>query len=288
LRPYFPSLHEFGTLDQRGDHETLDLTHFNYGNPLVFRDPWGLDPEKREACWAYPALENLITAPQVPLSLLNMEMYFYNEKIMRPNPDDIKHYPGRDQASRDHAVVLINGIRNKEEDCRYFADRVATSYGGKVVSIYNRTNGVFSDVARVAHEFMKIDTAPVINLRNVLMDLHKEGYKNIHLITHSEGCLIAKRGLETVPERIRNKINVFALASPTFIPKCYANQTHHYYSSQDIIDKFAAFTLLVEMAKGHRATYQYEHSKIIKFGEHSLSSPTYSMILDQVLESLES
>ncbi len=287
FRVYLPQFGEFCQLDARGDGYEMNLTHFNYNNPLTHCDPWGLSSQRQSSVRCVVTFDNIFVSPDQPVAMWLINNLIDREKIFIPDTNDIKHYPGRENCNKDQAVVVVNGIRNKEKDCQILADRVAQGYSGKIVSIYNRSGGAWNDLTRVANEFARRDTAPVLNLRSALCDLHEQGYQNIHLINHSEGGLIAKRALEKLADEIRDKIHVVSIASPSVIPHCYAKTAVNYYSSIDRIDNIASFSYMIGLLRGHKVSYEYKQSKIVKYSEHSIHSPTYSMILDQVLESIE-
>ena len=287
LRTYLPTVATFCQLDEREVGKVTNLTHFNFNNPLRFSDAWGLDSASLNMQRINLHLDNTYVTPQLPFSEWILEQAHASRAIYTASEEDIRHYPGRDSDDRQSAIVVVNGIRNCQCDCRELADKIAAKYSGKIVSIYNRSCGTWNDLQRVGSEFASKDTAPVINLRSALIDLHEKGYQNIHLINHSEGGLIAKRALECLSQDVRDKMNIISIASPSMIPRCYGKSVINYYSSNDSIRSLARVSSLIDKLAGHQVDFECFQSQIGKFGEHSIHCPTYSIFLDQVVESIE-
>ena len=155
-----------------------------------------------------------------------------------------------------------------------------------MVSIFNPTGGKLFDLYRLYQEYHHKDTASIINLRKVLIDLHKDGYKNIHLIVHSEGGMIARRAMEVMPWNIREKMSVHTLGSPIKIPNCYAGKVDNYESSRDWIKTISRFALIADKLHGHQISYSVLQCQHSCFAEHSIHSPTYMGAMEQIFESI--
>lgn len=288
FRVYLPKAKEYCQLDTRGGVGIQDLTSFNNNNPLRYCDPWGLEVVK-EGGFKSPEFDNYNVSPKNPsyIGQFDQNPDPQLQKMFVPSPDHIVYYPGRENRSQNNVVVLMNGMKNTSEDCQRLAQTVAELYPGKIVSIYNQTGGIVQDLHRVYLEFCKFDTAPIITLRKLMYDLHKEGYKNIHLFAHSEGGLITKRAMEGLPWAVRENINIYSIASPTRIPNCYAKRVQNHATNKDWMRFLSRFERKADLANGHKISYQLLSYGKPRFNGHSIHSPAHLYLIEQILETIE-
>ncbi len=286
FRIYLPQVQEYCQLDARGEVGIQDLLSFNQNNPLRYCDPWGLEVAG-EGGYIPPNYDNCYSSPRDPAFKIIFENYPWTERVFIPNPDDIYHYPGREHSNKENAVVVMNGIRNDKSDCKKLIHMIAEHYSGKLVSVLNQSGGTAYDIARSFFELIGCETAPILNLRKILYDLHQEGYKNIHLLTHSEGGIIAKRAMEALPWALRENLSVSTFASPVRIPKCYAKHVENYALNNDVIARLSRFTMAADHRQGHTISYKILKSTQSSLMEHTIYSPSYVMTIAQILESIE-
>lgn len=288
LRTYLPECGEFCQLDERAGGNECNLIHFNYNNPLRFSDPWGLDSKEAKGNPEAIHLENKASKPRVPYCKWLNDFSEEMVKMRIANSEHIKEYPAREGATVEPILIVINGIYNHQDDCQKLANLIMSRFKGHMVSINNLSQGKVVDVLRAISEYFNEETGAIQNLRSTLLELHETMGKEVFLLAHSEGAIIAKRALETIDDAIKDNLNVRTFGPAAAIPNCYAKSVVNYFSSKDMMQFISGLDRARGFCYGHKFTNVYLSSSDTKLGEHSIHSPSYQFALDQVFNEINS
>ncbi len=99
-------------------------------------------------------------------------------------------------------VVFVNGIDNKPDDNCESAQNLANTLCAEVVSFYNATDGMATDLAECVQNISNEDNVPARNLEKFLRE--NEG-SDITLVAHSQGGLVTRQALTRHQGQLRNE-----------------------------------------------------------------------------------
>jgi hypothetical protein len=177
-----------------------------------------------------------------------------------PEPSQLIRLPGTKTANC--MITGINGIDNTYEDALGSAKYLQQlACGHELRFLYNSTNGPIVDVAETALNFCGA-TFNAGELIKEWTDFHIAQKDNpkakcLH-ICHSQGGAITKAALLKVPEEVRNRVMVIAIAPASVITKNLCFRAVNYASKHDIVPHME--TVIATLGCGD-SEEQFEHLK---------------------------
>lgn len=150
-------------------------------------------------------------------------------------------------------IAFMNGIANTMEDSLgHIAHLInlVPDIPVKIQLVYNNSNGLIRDAAEaVLFNFHGISTVAK-DLREKWTKFHNRNqnypYQKILHICHSAGALHTKIALQGLPEEIRNRVIVIAIAPATVIPKKLCYDSFNYCGAYDPIPQFEPAFRIIE------------------------------------------
>ena len=180
-------------------------------------------------------------------------------------------------------IGFVNGILNSLQDAYNSTKKIAEMLDDHFVTfLYNESNGFICDLIRCAAElYFHWKSPAVIELQNKLMAYFAHAGPNAmyYHICHSEGAIVTRNALEGLPDEIRQRIIVTAIAPGAYIPKNLAFRVTHYVSSRDIVPLFD----FVGAYKCRETIVVLDPHPDAPFFDHPFDSPTYESLRVQRL-----
>lgn len=138
----------------------------------------------------------------------------------------------------------IGGINGMDTSLAEAYDHA--KYLGKMASdhsidwVYNHTNGKGSDLAEIfAMNYVGYSPNTCNLLRETWIKFHEDNKDNPHakylFFCHSQGAIHTKNTLLSLPEEIRKRIIVIAIAPAAIIPKDLCYDSYNYACSKDVV-----------------------------------------------------
>jgi hypothetical protein len=213
---FFETLEDTLKVDGRVD-KTLDL------HPFLKFVPNPFDPSFTLAGSLVKSLP-----PLIPLSETQPSSYFETEGIKR----------------KDMMITFIPGMANTFEDAKRNLNHLKQLSGSDlcIEGIYNHTNGTIVDLAEI---FFLNYPGYSPNTQNLLgqkwMDFHERNKddpdaKILHFC-HSQGAIHTRNTLKGLPQEIRDRVIVVAIAPAVVISDEMCYKSFNYASKKDIVHR---------------------------------------------------
>lgn len=187
------------------------------------------------------------------------------------------YYCGLQQIA-EMGIGYINGIMNSLRDACATANQISKMAGDHYVTfLHNESHGFLVDLVRCACElYFYAQTPAVKNLQEKWSTFFRHAGPDAiyYHECHSEGAIITRNALRSLPKELRQRIIVTAYAPAAYIDDEYAYQVTHYRSARDLVPllDFVGF-------------YKCRHSTIVlqphvdaPLFDHSINSPTFQNV----------
>lgn len=139
------------------------------------------------------------------------------------------------------AILFVNGVNNTRSDAEESAKYISDLAGGiDIATAYNATHGIISDIFETKQNIEGKITTPgkyLVGAANHYFKTHPSADAMLTIICHSQGVAIVKSTIPYLSEHVRSKIDVYAVAPSTFIPKEAFHNVRHYVSKADFVVK---------------------------------------------------
>lgn len=139
-------------------------------------------------------------------------------------------------------IGFINGVANSKEDALghiTYLMNLVSDIGMGIHLTYNNTRGLLVDAAEALFLNYHGISRVAAELRERWTTFHNVNqnfpYQKILHICHSAGALHTKIALQGLPEEIRNRVIVIAVAPATVVPKKLCYDSFNYCSAYDPI-----------------------------------------------------
>ncbi|MFA6118865.1 MAG: RHS repeat-associated core domain-containing protein [Parachlamydiales bacterium] len=263
-RYYDPILGRWLTPDPKGFKDGLNLYAFVLNDPLIKMDLYGLEvyyPPLVTATWSLAA-----TQPHI-------WQFTPSQRLVVGSNER----PGI-------GIGYINGINTTLNEARRDGERISSMIGNSKVNVtYNRTLGRREiDFVRCCFELGNRNyiTKAGRELMKEWFDFFSKEKQNCYLqVCFSEGALITRNALSQMPEYLRKKIIVLAIAPGAYIDKELCRSIHHYVSKKDHIPDLDYFG---KRENSHSTTILEPHHSVMD-SDHHFDSPTYEKKIEEHL-----
>lgn len=203
--------------------------------PPVYNPTFNLDSIPPQ-----PSINNICDLVSNPiLPNIQLEPVFPTEPLKWISSNFI--IPGT-QNTKTH-ISWMNGICNSAEESKSNAMYLQRLAGGHTIhGIYNHSNTVFNDIpeAIMNHIFgISPFTAELLKIHWKAFhetNLNNPNLKLLH-VCHSQGTIHAKNALNNLPQEIRDRIIIVAIAPAAVIPNRMCFRSYNYASDRDFIHK---------------------------------------------------
>ncbi|MCP5508633.1 MAG: DUF687 family protein [Chlamydiales bacterium] len=135
-------------------------------------------------------------------------------------------------------IGYINGVGRAFEDAQYDAVELSKRIcsGKEIRGLYSATYGVVSDVFYTVRGQAGVIMRPVeLLLRQWSRFFHRNFEDNYLQICHSQGAVMVHHALNLLPDELRKRICVIAIAPAYFIPPADGCQVLHFVKYSDIV-----------------------------------------------------
>jgi hypothetical protein len=187
---------------------------------------------------------------------------------------------GSDKSS-EIGIGFINGIRNTLEDS--VRSTVYTSHladGRNVCGIYNATHGLMADLMECGGAQQGVHVPPVQLLKNQWQQFFEKHPNGRFLqICHSGGTIHVKNTLLDLPQALRNRITVVAIAPAAIVPKELCYDSFNYVSRRD----FVVYTDFRHTRHHLDELTVLQPHPDAPFFDHDFMSPTFTKRLSSAL-----
>jgi RHS repeat-associated protein len=294
-RYYDPIFGRWLTPDPKGFVDGMNLYAFVLNNPVNEIDLYGLTVNN-EVRWLNG------NKPVVPMAFVLPAVV--KTKQLASDPKTPPRIPGpldKDFGVRqlynedgtpkkEHPYIRFElgvGIGNTAEDNYRNAQYISKLLGKlNVHYVENLTQGIFSDLGRF-FETKRGHLIPpnVYQLAQEWMmhDSKGSSQQMILRFCQSEGVLQTKVALSLVPQEIRNKIHIVAIAPSVCIPEDMCGSVLHLYSEKDVIPQFFALKEAEAWDQMHNFKKLKSNAKFTVL-EHGIKDPVYKNDLMAIIK----
>jgi RHS repeat-associated protein len=250
------------TSDPAGFDDCMNLYAFVFNNPLTERDLYGLSivtnpirdnpihvrpistpPIRPVEIISPPIRAKRISTPVIALPHIPLPMFY-------TPPIEVSEL-GR----KEHPNIRFsygNGIWNTKEDARSGAKYLSELIGRyNVHYVCNSTWSVGQDVSRALLErYASLKIGVVYRLKEEWTKYLAENKESIVIhVTMSEGSLHADMTLPLIPEELRRRIHIIAVAPATCISKEMCASVIHFYCKKDPVPNLMALPRARELGQ---------------------------------------
>ena len=204
------------------------------------------------------------------------------------------------------SIFAINGMATSYEGARSHADYLTELAGGHSVNwIYNRTNSPPIDAIEIlSMNYLGYSPNTAAEMKTEwtnfhLQNLGRPNAKCLHFC-HSQGAIHTRNALADLPEEIRNRVIVVAIAPGAIVPRGLCFESFNYACKGDIVP-FAEFALTSGMNTDGMGISKMEELALERLRElilldplpgsgnpHDFQNPTFKdIITDQIQEYLK-
>ena len=294
-RFYNPTTHTFLNPDPKLIHP--NTYHYLLNNPLTHHDPWGLEPTGADSIYYNRHRIGPPTKTEYEVSQLlyeNNRSFSKHDIQMASNPffESNKPYYLQNElgakafrASLGRADLTVGSIGYENGICNTYEDYCKTtmslsSMGGdiNIRGVYNPTHGFARDINDAySNFFLNSAGGPTFEKMVDIIDRvallpQDRGY--ILEIVHSKGTASMLNTLKLLPQDIRNRVRVVAIAPCAYIPQDLCHSVMHYIS-RDIVPHTDP-----RLQNKHDPTVKrLESHHGASLNNHTILSPTYTPAL---------
>lgn len=155
-------------------------------------------------------------------------------------PDTSRYIQTEGTLFKDKRIGFINGINTKEHEGLAHTQYLQKLANGMSIDFtYNQTHSIPIDAIEAAALNLKGYSPNTANLmRQTWTAFHEENLDNtkkyLH-ICHSQGAIHTKNALKGLPEEVRNRVIVVAVAPAAIVSKALCYEAYNYASSKDLV-----------------------------------------------------
>ncbi len=288
----------------------IKLSLDNIGRASI--DPELLDPNSAWDLFLQNQIENRNqTTPQV---FENLKEKLFEEsficKLDRPLPFGVathseieksRYFKTEGCTKAGMLQTLINGMFSKLEDSIGHAKYIQkfSPSNLSIDGIYNKSNGPFDVLEAFFLNYARISPITQDLLIQKWKEFHEENKdrpkaKILHFC-HSQGAIDTNNALMRLPEEIRKRVIVIAIAPAEVVPSMLCYNSFNYASEKDLVPKaelFAAywrafafldFRNLAKTFKSRDELILLKPHEGAKWPDHGLQSPTFTPLIERHL-----
>ncbi len=198
------------------------------------------------------------------------QMIFHDDPVRRIEINNNNFSDGRH-------ITAVFGIRTNSNEGINYANLISNYAGGHNVHLlHNETRGIIWDAVRAAYElFLHGQTQAVKDQRASWEQCLRNPKSSVLHVTQSEGAIVSRNALESMPENLRSRINVVAIAPGGYIDENLCNNRTHYTSRRD----FVPLLDILGRWKNRSSTIKLKPHPNANLLDHNFNSPTYKFFL---------
>jgi RHS repeat-associated protein len=287
-RYYLPALGRWISKDPKKEVDGLNLYAFVHNNPLHYFDLWG---EKKFSYYWKPLRPYLLGIGIMTLLILSStdggtfqdpkKINWYEKK----GPPTIDNWNGEQGCSKrgtyyetdnkDVAIAHVNGMRNAFGDNTGACEHIKNASNGDVSvhTVYNKSHGFLWDLFECAANFLGFQTDPCFRLREQIVDYFSENPNGRYLlVAHSQGCIITRNVLRYLPQELRERISVIAVAPGAYIDETLCKNVVHLVSQRDFVPHLDPLGRSIAAKQGTLKILKPLSGKLL---DHCFTSETY-------------
>ncbi len=211
-----------------------------------------------------------------PTALYSPMNYFNYERYKAPKEYSHVYDLYKDKELPHGTFIYVNGIRTSFDEACADAQYISSEFTGgyNVVGVYNATYGFETDIDRCKTGLRHSSYEPVMMLKNTCTNLLKEDKQHqIFIVCHSGGAIVTKNFLLDASDKMRQHINVLAIAPASFIDRPLCNQVWHLVSKSDFVP-WMGDDVTARARQAGTLIHLERHPRASRF-DHALVSPTY-------------
>jgi RHS repeat-associated protein len=314
-RYYDPALGRWLTPDPKGYTALSSLYAFCLNNPLTLFDLYGLEPIRGEPIlnavtgsrplWTtcHSPYDYAVTgiglglyrtATQLPIPYIRRGGMSLGNSMMRHGSGQYigqTEFPstaftmGSGHAYPNHRFLYVNGINTKaKEALRVCQDWSRTMKNTQVDLYYNSSRGVINDLGEAGAQLSHLPTHAQWGYTQRVNEIISElggpasGGK-IHLMTHSQGCIIAAHDLAARSIVERQMFDATTFGTPKFFHE-KGLQVKHFASNRDPVTLADPIGYVHCLNDGSATILPTQGSKW--WIDHSIDGPTYKPVMEKM------
>ena len=280
LRYYDPRIGRWISPDPAGFGDGPNLYAHVHNNTLKYYDLLGLFASEHN----FSFTSTLNSA----INWTSSQIFFLPSLLITPNFGEKSGYyemndgiNSKDEKNIDfkrsdnRAIMFCNGICTDQKSFNGGMSRTAMLANHYVVGHFDKTHGFLVDsLEYFFRQFLGFTTQAEKQLRHSIMKvLDKSPDADLLIVAHSRGCVDVRNVLRSLPNEIRQRIDVLAVAPGGYIDKYLCRSVIHLVSKGDPIPWIDFFgrrrckDTIVELDP---------HPNSFRFFDHSYTSPTYT------------
>ena len=285
-RYYDPKLGRWLTPDPKGFIDGLNLYAFVANDPLINVDLYGL----------------MLLPPLMLNSYQTNNRYFPENSSSSSNrPTKFKEFtkeainslfglsqaqkiifnfdPSREISIKSNEFLdgrnigAIFGIRTTSQEAKEYAKIISDYAGGKNIHLlHNETRGGLWDGLRAGYELISHrDTKSVRMQREIWTYYLSKSNRNYLHICQSEGAIITRNALEGMPQALRRRIDIVAIAPAAYIDRHLCHSRSHYVSRD-----FVPYFDFMGYIRNKDSIIKIKPHPNAKFPDHNFDSPSFN------------
>jgi RHS repeat-associated protein len=191
---------------------------------------------------------------------------------------------GTRKPSKNHSIILVNGIMTANDESEACANYLSKSMGGiQVVRVYGATHGFAMDMIECIAECLGIMTNTDRMLKLSIQQQIRamggtEGEGTVHLIAHSQGGFIARNATYDLSSAERRMVDVTTFGSACAFAPNGLKAVHHFISSRDFAFFLDVPGYVTQGSNGRVTILKSRHRGLI---DHSIMGDTYKAGLEK-------
>lgn len=207
--------------------------------------------------------------------------------------------PGKELEGK--RIIGVNGLGNSFEEAQSHARYLQEMSGGYEVSwVYCSSEAGLVDIALSGACLLGLLSPEASLIQSELIQFHLDHLDHpdakCFISCHSRGAIDVRNALEGLPEAVRNRAIVVAVASPVVIPKNLCFDSFNYASKNDPVPHLATW-IIAGLARHltdeqYLALYEEHHRELIVLEPHPNESglghgyqePVFQKIIQRHLE----
>lgn len=253
LRYYDPRTICWITPDPLQDLDGVNPYHYIHGNPLDFKDVFGLlttsseedvssklnpifpftpndNPYSSQAAWVF--------TPQGYQYQSSETASKFKQGLYTPYSTYNIHPDKGFATSENYRFFFINGINTTLKEAKAMQASCSEALGFNVDLFYNSTHGTYRDIQKVRQLHFRQDVDLVKEFKRCVLHEISRG-KEVVVFAHSAGGSILHNSFELLPESFQEKIHMISFGSAKYLPKKFNALVENYVSTRDRISSYS-------------------------------------------------
>lgn len=242
--------------------------------------------------WSFPVARKAVPAwmKEIPKCISSMRECSFRKKARKICASS-KIFRTEGAQIPNGRIGGINGINTAMKDAAHYAgyfSKIAKNYC--IEWVYNASHSLIVDAVETVFLNYRSLSSPASLLKSLWKRFHKEHKQNPKAkylqLCHSQGAAHVKNALITLPEEVRKRIIVVAIAPAAIVPNGLCFESYNYASRRDLIHYGEILADLVLAPQKIKADFEAYKELILldpppeaDLFDHAFLSPTFEVVI---------